>query len=743
MVANAHFFRVPNQVKEPPKDTSVRNDRFRRLIEQSADIVYETDLAGKFTYVNAAAARIFGFQSPEVLGRSYLEFVAPDHRARLRDVYRNQRRDLQPDTYTEFPALAQDGRLVWIGQHVQPVLEDGKLQGFQAMARDITEIVHTRRALDMQRDLVVALGTTRDLPEALGRALDVLLTLEAVDAGGIYLVDPADRHLRLMAHRDLSEAFVARVADVSPDLPEYALAMAGQPVYRVYREILQAAPADKQDGVEFRALAAVPVSYEGDVIAHVNLVTWSETTFSEQTRKTIEAVVAQLGTMIVRVRAESAVRRREAILAALADGARELLSTGKLDEQIDRLIAALGKAARVKGIVMLSNVVDDTGALYFTRPHAWSDPPRPQDDPAFGLIMSSYEQEGYGRWPTVLARGEVIASLICDLPEEERAVFNQGGVASVLAVPIFVGDAWWGLLGCDDGANPREWQAVEVDAMRAAAGVLGAAIARKQADEGRAEMQARLLDIRNMEAISQLAAGLAHNINNILTGILGHCDLLLLEPLGPGAAKNVAAIQEGGRRAAGLTAQMLGYAQQQMILPRRANLNDFLHAARARLGDILGLENDLIFRLQADLEEVEIDRNQIDSILDSLTENARDAMGEAPGKMEIETANESLDQEAARQLGSLGAGGYVRLTLRDTGRGMDAATMARIFEPFFTTKKLARRAGLSLSMVFGAIKQNGGGVAVESRVAQGTRFDIYFPVAGQGKKGTRVPGRGV
>jgi len=239
-------------------------------------------------------------------------------------------------------------------------------------------------------------------------------------------------------------------------------------------------------------------------------------------------------------------------------------------------------------------------------------------------------------------------------------------------------------------------------------------------------LELQLRQAQKMEAIGRLAGGIAHDFNNLLMVISGYSEFLL-ERLGPdprlrGPAQE---ISNATQRATSLTRQLLAFSRKQMLTPKVLDLNEVVAENLKMLTRMIGEDIDLVMVPGAALGAVRADPGQIDQVIMNLAVNARDAMPQG-GKLTIETANITLDENFARTHAPLSAGDYIMLAISDTGVGMDNETQSRIFEPFFTTKG-AKGTGLGLSTVYGIVKQSGGFIFVDSRPQRGTAFRAYFP----------------
>jgi len=243
----------------------------------------------------------------------------------------------------------------------------------------------------------------------------------------------------------------------------------------------------------------------------------------------------------------------------------------------------------------------------------------------------------------------------------------------------------------------------------------------------RLSLEEQLRQAQKMEAIGQLAGGVAHDYNNMIMGISNYAELCQKRVVeDPETREWLDEIASLAKRSAGLTRQLLAFARQQTITPKVLDLNDTVAAMLKMLRSLIGEDINLVWKPGADLWDLHMDPGQIDQILANLCVNARDAIG-GNGQVVIATENKHIDQSYCAKRRDLSPGDYVVLTVSDDGCGMDHATVERAFEPFFTTKPVGEGTGLGLATVYGIVKQNNGMVNLYSEPGQGATFRIYLP----------------
>ena len=258
-------------------------------------------------------------------------------------------------------------------------------------------------------------------------------------------------------------------------------------------------------------------------------------------------------------------------------------------------------------------------------------------------------------------------------------------------------------------------------------GVLRDVSERKRTEDERRKLETQLHQAQRMESIGTLAGGIAHDFNNILMGIQGNASLMLLKIDGSHPnfekVKNIERYIQNGTE---LTKQLLGFARRGKYLVKATDLNEIIEKSSTLFGRTKK-EIQIHRRLAQDLWTAEVDQGQIDQVLLNLYVNAGQAMPEG-GDLYLETENIALDHTYVKPY-KVEPGKYIKISVSDTGIGIDKENQKRIFEPFFTTKEMGRGTGLGLASVYGIIKNHGGYINVYSEKDQGTRFTIYLPAS--------------
>ncbi|HEY8256499.1 MAG TPA: response regulator [Gemmatimonadales bacterium] len=359
---------------------------------------------------------------------------------------------------------------------------------------------------------------------------------------------------------------------------------------------------------------------------------------------------------------------------------------------------------------------------------------------------------GFG--PTILAVGLSILVVYFALPPEERILdFARSMVTAggALFAAIGVATGWLGetrlraFRRAELAAREAALEAARADEERmraedeaikseeAAAEAEQAAEEAEEALKGRQRAEEAVRSLQRLESIGQLAGGVAHEVNNQMTVVLGAADFILRRDDVPAPVRaDVEVMRDAAQRSAGITAQLLAFGGRQILRPEVVDMSGVVEEFRPVLRRTMGERYELSFDLAPDAGRVRADRRQLEQVMLNLALNAADAMPNG-GRLSVRTSRVELaDADPRLPLEpSIRPGSYVEVAVTDVGTGMDQSTLERVFEPFFTTKGLGKGTGLGLSTVYGIVRQSGGYIAAHSVLGQGTTFDIYLPVTGE------------
>ena len=329
-----------------------------------------------------------------------------------------------------------------------------------------------------------------------------------------------------------------------------------------------------------------------------------------------------------------------------------------------------------------------------------------------------------GRGPEAL-KGELLTDL---LAEDDRAAFRSALRAGLGDRPFEIEGR---LRGADGVLIAYQWTgAALTDEHGHVSGLTGVGrdvTERKRADDILRQREAEMRQLQKIEAIGRLAGGVAHDFNNVLTVVIGRCQLMLsrYQPGDP-AYRDLDQIESTAQRAASLTRQLLAFSRNQASARQPVDLNATVTSVSDMLARLIGENIELGVALDPKLDLVMADPSQIEQVIVNFAVNARDAMPNG-GHLMIATRNIMLNAAFVSAHPAASVGPHVVLEMRDTGVGMDESTLQRAFEPFFTAKAPGKGCGLGLSTVYGIVKQHEGYIAVESEPGRGATFRVYLP----------------
>lgn len=678
----AAMWAVVRDLTERRADEAIRSRLFR-VLESSLNEIYLFDSETlRFRYVNAAACRNLGYTLGELSQMTLVE---------LKPAYTPEsfRQAIEPLVTGEATKILfetvhrrKDGSVYPVEVHLQHMVSDGRSE-FLAIIHDVTE---SRRAqADLEQSLVEAelrAGLSRALArartedeilEALGDSVDafpgVLLTLimvESAASGSVAVV----RRIRNLG---------SAIEPPSPTGTHLSLE-----ALRLLRALTLDEPWESDDVQADARLAPVLRDALFSPDAHGAAV------FS------ISSGGLLFGHLVASVRDP---RRLEAPKAALYRG---LVDESAMALRSLRLNEAVRASERRLSLLVVESPLAVIEFDLARRIVAWN--------LAAERVFGRTSDEMMGRRLTELIGDD---ARLPSFAEPFHVKFETARLDGTMMTGEWFGAPLLGELGELLGGVVRVMDVTT----------------RERALAEQVKLEAELARAQRLESIGRLAGGVAHDVNNMLTVILGYAELLAssTSPSDPRLV-DLREIQAAARRSQGITRQLLAFSRQQASAPRRLDFASAIDALQKSLARVVG--EDIVFRFLRPAEPwpALADSAQLDQIVMNLVVNARDAMPHG-GTLTLELENVTLEPEDCQGRVEARPGRFLRLAVHDEGVGMDAVTLAQIFEPFFTTKENGKGTGLGLPTVYGIVSQNGGFIEVSSAPGAGTRFDVYWPKA--------------
>jgi len=663
--------------------------RLEAIFDQEPESVAVIDAEGRLTDLNPAGLALLEVRSiEEAREKSVAGYLSAEHRlafAALRDRVMSG-----TSGSIEVRVTGSRGRRRWVETHATPLRgAGGEVTAMLNVSRDITDRREAEQRIRyLNRMYVVLSGINQAIVrEQTAQALLDAACRIAVDKGAfemvwIGLADTPGQALRITAHAGAS-GDTLRVVDSLVSDPEVGCEITARAMRTSQAAICNDIAADDQTAAwrqaalerRYRAMASLPLRSDGRVIGTFNLYSTEPEVFDAEELSLLDELAADIS-FALDVHEREAHRRR--VTAALEESEERFR---QLSENIQEVfVISEPQSGRFVHVSPAYETIWGRPAPNASDASAWLDTVHPDDQ----------------GWVTTAVRTKQVRG---DFDETYRIVRPDGAIRWIhhRAVPL-----------------------------RNAAGEVFRIVGTAEDVTEHRQLEEQLRQSQKMDAVGQLAGGIAHDVNNIMTVIQGHGSLLLDQLDGDPRAQSVREVVQAADRAANVTRQLLTFSRQQVMQRRVLDLNEVVTNLAGMLRRAAGPHVDVGVSCGRSRLVTRADSGMLEQAVLNLVINARDAMP-GGGSVLLETGDCALDDGDARRLDDARPGQYVWLRVTDTGSGISPQHRPHIFEPFFTTKAPGKGTGLGLATVFGIVKQHSGAIRVTSEVGRGTTFELLFP----------------
>jgi PAS domain S-box-containing protein len=682
-----------------------RLERFERLARAANDALWEWNIDAGELWWGEGFQTLFGHPSEVTLSpQQWAAIVHPDDVDRVLTGLRNVIASGGLFWSDEYRLQRADGSYARVvGRGLVHRDEDGRARGVVGAVQDVTERRHSEEALRRSERYLSSLIASVD---------GIVWEADAGTFDFTFVSSQAERLLGYPTSQWIDEpGFWA--AHLHPDDRDWAL-----------EQCRESVRARRGHQFEYRMLAA-----DGHYVWLRDIVSTVEH----------DGVLKLRGIMV------DVTPQKAAEAALLAQDAERSATEERVTRQREALIALTGRPQLSESLESSLARIAETAArtLAVGRVSIWRYSPDRSAieclvlyELASGQLLACapLAAANHPAYFRALDSSEVIAAddALADARTREFAdgYLRPLGIRAMLDAAVVLDGVRAGVLCHEHLGAPRRWTADEKTFAVALANLVALAFEsaqRRESDAERRRLEEQFLQAQKMEAIGQLAGGVAHDFNNILSAILMQAEEAeLAEGLPEEAREGLEQIRGAADRAADLTRQLLVFGRRQVMQSRDVDLNKVVTSLVRMLKRIIPEPVELELRLGAGRLTTHADPGMLDQVLLNLVVNARDAMPQG-GRLIIETAHEDIDAATARRIVDAVAGRYAVLRVTDTGTGIPADVLPRIFEPFFTTKGPGHGTGLGLATVFAIVKQHRGWIEVDSAIGRGTSFTIRLP----------------
>ncbi len=656
------------------------------------DGIYIEDNHGRIIYWNDAAQKLFGYTKSDAIGKQLYKKLTPER------FYRSHSKMMEEFTQTgnfpldgttrEYRAIRKNGVEVPVEISFSTIKQKGRGTRIIGVVRDISKRKKTEKALleghqeklraitDSAHDAITLTDSTGKLTYW-NRAAEKIFGYSKEEALG-------EKHYNLLLPAGTRDEFKSSMTTFSE--------MGKSPMFGKTVELV----AVKKSGVEFPIeLSSSTIKVHGE---------WS--------------AVCIIRDITLRKRVEEDIKKslqHQLVLDSLLHISLENTSLNELlQHSLDKILSIPWLNIMSKGSIFLTK--EGTDSLEVKAHIGLTDE-----------ILEKCSTIQFGECLCGMAAATGKIKFTGSVTPEHSIIYNGMLPHGHYNIPILTNNKVIGIINLyvKEGHN---YSAQEVAFLESVSKTLASMIKRKKMEEEKEKLWDQLLQSQKLESVGRLAGGMAHDFNNILTGIIGYGELAYSDlPEDHPVRKNLKVIIDSGVKAAKLVKQILAFSRKQILEMQKNDLNSIIDSMSKMLVRVIGEDVKLQTSFKAPAKAVLVDATQIEQVLLNLAVNARYAMPNG-GWLTIETNSVNVGDEFAQHHDGAKTGEHIVITVTDTGSGMSNEIREKVFEPCFTTKEKGRGTGLGLSTAFGIIKQHNGIITVDSQLGEGTTFRIYIPV---------------
>ncbi len=663
-------------------------EQFRAMFELASIGMAQADpRTGQWLRVNQKMCAITGYSAAELLKMRISDLTHPDDRQKDWENFQQVVRGEASDYRLEKRYVRKDGTLAWVNVNMT-VIRDAAGQPMRTLAtiEDITERKGTEERVRELNRVLRATGAVnalmvreRDPKRLLAEASQILVETRGYRFVWIGLVEAGSKRVVPQARAGKETGYFDTVTVTWDETPTgrgpigtairtgqlvVCQDMATDPRLAPWREDAKAR------GIA--SMAAMPMIHGSRVLGAVAVYSERAGAFDAEELGLLNELANDLAFALQSIEHEQEHKR--------------------VEESHARLATAVEQSAET--IV----ITDASGTILYA-------------NPAFEKTSGYTRAEALGQNPRILKSGQ-------HAPEFYQQLWTVLGR----------GEVWSGRFMNKKKDGTLYEEDATISPMRDATGKVVNYVAVKRDVTHEAQLEAQLRQAQKMEAVGQLAGGVAHDFNNMLAIIRGNAELLLMRnrELTTEAREGLKHVVDASERAANLTRQLLTFSRKQVLHPQPLVLNEVIASLTRMLKRVIGENIDLQCDYAAPPQYIQGDPGMMEQVILNLVVNARDAMPQG-GQLRVATEPARFDEAVAQANPEARAGEFVCLRVSDTGTGIDPEVLPRIFEPFYTTKEVGRGTGLGLATVYGIVKQHGGWIEVSSQVGEGSTFKVFLP----------------